>query len=294
VSRADSLSRSLLVTMTVFCFGLTLATPLLAFAAAPAKSAPDANGTLDLQTWAEGGQLIVVTAVAVPESVKLPTVVRVPVVEGATVQWVGEILGGDIGSDPERAYTIKKSPAGGRYAEFEIKQARTAQVDVWMSGLTASGDSVAGTFEWIQSVSSPSTSFSARVPPNSKDVVVSPKPSDQPSRNAEGESLYFGDPIPLKPGARQTVSFSYSQGAAANGASSAGGSANTVLYVLLAALVIAVVALAVVIGRQQEAGQSSPSVVSSRPPRERTSGSDAEQHQEAATSDDAWGFDDAD
>lgn len=293
MSRTGSLSRLLLVSMTVFCFGLTLATPLLAFAAVSAKSAPDANGTLDLQTWAEGGQLIVVTAVAVPESVKLPTVVRVPLVEGATVQWVGEILGGDIAADPERAYTIKKSPAGGQYAEFEIKSARTAQVDAWMSGLTTSGDSVAGTFEWIQSVSSPSTSFSVRVPPNSKDVVVSPKPSGQPSRNAEGESLYFGDPIALKPGSRQTVSFSYSQGAAANGASSAGGSANTVLYVLLAALVIAVVALAVVIRRQREAGQSSSSVASSRP-RERTSGGDAEQHEEGSESDDAWGFDDAD
>ena len=73
----------------------------------------------------------------VPETTKLPTTVRVPVPEGATVQWAGEVLGGDLSADPARTYKMIKSPVGGQYAEFTLgADAQSAQVDADMAAVT--------------------------------------------------------------------------------------------------------------------------------------------------------------
>jgi hypothetical protein len=289
----------------VACILLLAASPVTAHAAAATTPTPAANGTLDLQTWPEGGQLIIVTALEVPDTVKLPAIVRIPVVQGATVNWAGEVLGGDLNADPARKYVIKKSPAGGQYAEFTLEQTRSAQVDASMPGLTINGNSTTGTFEWIQSVSSPFTSFSVRVPPNSSGVVVSPQPSSLPQQNASGESLYSGDPMTLAPGARQKVSFTYTTGAAGAG-SSRTGSMNTLIFLLIAALIVAVVALVIVASRQRSGGAQPPAASGSRGTAKKasasTSGSGkrpaktpsppaADEPQEHDSEDDAWGFD---
>jgi hypothetical protein len=269
---------------------LTLVMPLVASAASVTTPTPVANGTLDLQAWPDSGQLIIVTAITVPESVRLPATVRVPVVEGATVQWAGEVLGGDLSADPERKYTMIKSPAGGQYAEFTLETTRSAQVDSSLPGLTVDGSKTTASFEWIQSVSSPFTSFSLRVPANSGNVVVSPKPSAAPEQNTAGETLYSGDPLTLAPGARQKVTLSYTAGAAgaAGGTSS---SLNTLIYVLGFALAVALVVLVVLIVRQRQGTGIAAPTASARRPSEKAAATKPSKAEEDGPDDDTWGFD---
>ena len=288
--RATGVLRTLVALAANLLVLAVLATPALAAAA----TAPEAGGTLDLQTWPDSGQLIVVTAVTVPDSVKLPTTVRVPVPAGATVQWAGEILGGELSADPERTYKMINSPTGGRYAEFTIEQTHTAQVDAAMPALTVAGDKTSAAFEWIQSVASPYTSFSVRVPGNASDVQISPKPSGPPEANSAGEQLYSGSPLQLKPGKKQAVTFSYSTAANVAPAAGSAGGLNTLVLVLVAALVVAVIALFVVLSRQKQGGSTPPPTPKSQrtqPPRPAAPVQPAEKS--GTASDDDWGFDDS-
>jgi hypothetical protein len=277
-------------TLAILCLAAALAVPASAFAAAAA--APDAGGNLDLQTWPESGQLIIVTAVSVPETAKLPATVRIPVPEGAVVQWAGEVLGGELSADPARPYKIIKSPAGGQYAEFTIEQTHTAQVDAAMPALTVNGAKTSATFEWIQAAASPFTSFSVRVPGSATDVNISPKPTGAPDTNAAGESLYSGDPLKLEPGAKQTVSFSYTTGASKP--ASPASSVDSLVIALGAALAVAIVALIVVVARQKR--ESAPAAEAPRQKRSASASTKAAEPKadSGSTSDSDWGFDDND
>lgn len=266
-----------------------LAAPTAALAAA--ATAPEAGGTLDLQAWPDSGQLIVITAVTVPEGVRLPVTVRVPVPEGAVVQWAGEILGGDLNADPARPYKIIKSPVGGQYAEFTLEQTRTAQVDADMPVVKVNGDVTSASFEWIQSASSPFTSFSVRVPGSASNVQISPQPSGQPETNAAGERLYSGDALKLEPGKKQAVAFSYSTGAVSPAASAGG--VGTLVFALSAALVVAIAVLIAVVIRQRRSTLPAPSVRQDRSFAATTRADSSEKApQPGPPSDDDWGFDD--
>ena len=215
--------------------------PASAFSAT--AKAPDAGGAIDLQTWVESGQLIIVTAITVPASTPLPATVRIPVPQGATVQWAGEILGGELSADPARPYKIVKSPVGGQYAEFSLEQTRSAQVDADMTTVTVNGASVAAAFEWIQATASPSTSFSLRVPAGASDVKFTPGPLGEPDTNADGERLYSGTGFKLDPGQTQPVALSYTTGVPGPAASSSG-SIDSLVFALVAALCVAIAVLA--------------------------------------------------
>ncbi len=237
---------------------VALASPLPAAAAKASgkqkQAAPQAGGTVDLQSWTENGQLVVVTSLSLLDTVKLPTVVRIPLATGATVQWAGEVLGGAVSADPQRSYKIKKSPVGGEYAEFSVSETRTAQIDCVVPGLSVAGDAVTGSFEWVQSAASPFTSFSVRTPPNSVNVQIKPAPVGAPETNQAGEKLYSSSPLALKPGQTQTVSFSYSALSART--TSTSGSSNTLLIALFAMLVVAIAVAGVLFVRHLQAGGS--------------------------------------
>jgi hypothetical protein len=265
---------------------------VLPTAAFCAPAAPQAGGPLDLQTWVESGQLIIVTAITIPEATKLPATVRVPVPDGANVQWAGEVLGGDLSADPARTYKMIKSPVGGQYAEFTLEQTRSAQVDADMKGVTIDGAVTSASFDWVQSVSSPSTSFSVRVPANASDVKFSPAPAGAPDTNASGERLYSGEAITLDPGETQPVSLSYSTGTSSAAPVQASGGLDSLVLVLVGALVVAVIVLVVVLARQRQgAAEPEPAATGKRAPSASAS-SAAKAPSATPPSDDDWGFDD--
>ncbi len=269
----------------------TLATATVAGAAA--AGAPEAGGDLDLQTWSESGQLIVVTAVTVPETVKLPTTVRIPVPEGATVQWAGEILGGELSADPARTYKVIQSPVGGQYAEFTLEQTRSAQVDSAMAVVKVEGGVTSAAFEWIQSVSSPLTSFSVRVPANASNPQITPPPSGQPDTNAAGERLYTANPVKLESGQKQPVSFSYST-AAAPPAGAAASSLDTLIFAIVAALAVALIALVVVLVRQRQGTTPTPPAPQKAAARASRTEAPAQAAPTSSSPEDGYGFDDVD
>jgi hypothetical protein len=256
--------RLLLSTALGLATAATLAAPV--FAAPAATSAPQsasastpvdaaAGGPIDLQIWpGQAGETAIITVVEVDAATKLPVTVRVPVVPGSTVEWVGEILGGTAEADVEVPYKLVQGQ-GGQFAEFTLTKSRRGQVDAIGFPLETSGDKVLLAVEYVQTVSSPLTTVSVRVPANVTKVKISPKPSGDPFDNADGESLYTLEPVALKPGEKQKISLSYSTIPPVE--PTPGSEANLVLIGLGIALVIAVIAMIVVINRRSTASAAS-------------------------------------
>jgi len=248
--------RSLATTIAGLLLTLAFAAPASALSA----KAPAAGGPLDVQAWPENGTLVVVTALTIPETTQLPVTVRIPVPAGAQIQWAGEVLGGDPAADPGREYKVKKSPAGGQYAEFTVETTRVVQLDSYLPVIKTDGANVSAAFDWIQSVTSPSQTFSIRAPKGATNVVITPKSSGTPETNAAGETLYPGDSLQLKVGSTTPVSLAYTQGSTATAGTitSTSGKSQSLLYFIFATLVVAAGILLVVLVKQRERANAAP------------------------------------
>lgn len=181
-------------------------------------SAPLVQGPYSVQIGpnqdpGQPGKVIVILSINLDPSIQLPARVRIPIPPGATVAWAGEVLGGDIGADPQRTYTLHDGAGGAQYAEFTLTQSRRGQVDTIAGPLTIKGTSVSAQLSFVQSVPSTSTEFAVRIPPNVSDVKIDPKPSGAPETNSSGESLYYIGAQTLPIGTNLGMSISYTQGA---------------------------------------------------------------------------------
>ena len=238
------------VVVCALALALAFALPTHAFAAG---STPVANGVLELQAWPENGSLVVVVALTAPPTVALPVTVRIPVPAGAQVQWTGEVLGGDPNLDPSRVYKIKTSPVGGRYAEFTLETTRAAQMDSVLPVLKTTGSDMSAAFDWIQSVSSPSMTFSVRVPTGATNVRIAPQPSAAPDVGSGGQTLYSGDPMSLTPGSKTAVSVAYTLGAATGATPASANRGSSLIYFVVSALAVVAGILVVVLIKRREA-----------------------------------------
>lgn len=210
-----------------------------------------ATGALDVQFWpgSDPGQSVVICGLTLDESVKLPAKVRIPIPNDATVQWAGEVLGGDPNADPSREYQLVQG-TGGLYVEFMVSVSRVAQVDLAGPGLTVAGDNVSVKFDWVQSVETSGTAFAVRFPKGVSRVKISPTPVGDPATNTDGESLYTLPVTPLKAGDSLPVTISYS-----TKVKKARSSTELLLFGLVAALAVAVVALIVATRVQRMAAE---------------------------------------
>jgi len=229
------------------------AVPASALAAAP----PLATGPLTVQIGPgeEASQTIAIVGVTVADSVKLPVRVRLPVPVGATVQWAGQILGGDPDNDPQQAVLLATGAGGARYDEITLTKSHIGQIDTNLGPLTLSGDSVSAQVAFVQSVPSTSTVFSVRLPAGVSNVAISPAPAGAPEVNSSGESLYVLGTAPLATGAKLSVGVSYSTAAASGAAGSggSGGSSSTpVIIVLIVALAAVLISLVFVLQRSAQ------------------------------------------
>lgn len=227
------------------------ATPKSATASAPVEAA--AGGPIDLQIWpGQAGKTAIITVVEVDAKTKLPVTVRVPVTPGTTVEWAGEILGGPAASDIEQPFKLVQGQSG-QFAEFTLTKSHRGQVDAIGFPLEMSGDKVLLAVEYVQSVSSPLTAISVRLPANISKAKITPKPTGDPVDNADGESLYTIEPKAMKPGDKQTITISYSTVPPVEPAP--GSDLNPVLIGLGVALAVAVIAMIVVV-RRRPSGES--------------------------------------
>jgi hypothetical protein len=229
-----------------FLLCVSIVVPSTCFAASP-----QATGALDYQIWMapEPGKAIVLVSSTIPQTVELPATVRIPIPAGMTVEWAGELGGGDASSDIERPYTVGEG-SGGQYAEFEIQQFRQAQIDVSGKTIPVGVGEVKASFGFVQAVPSDQAGFSVRVPAGASNVKITPKPVGNPETNQAGESLYTLAGKQLKLGDTTTIEVAYKVGAAT---SSGGGSGatGTVVAVLVFGLLLAVVALVVALRRSR-------------------------------------------
>ena len=258
--------RTLRLTATVFlAFALALvfsasalgasATSTSASASASTPVDAAAGGPVDFQIWpGQAGKTAMITVVEVDAKTKLPVTVRVPVAPGATVEWAGEIMGGPAESDIQRPYKLVQGQ-GGQFAELTLTTSHRGQVDAVGFPLKVSKDLATVSVEWVQSVSSPLTTTSVRIPAGVSKVKISPKPEGDPVKNVDGELLYTLKSQSYKPGEKQTIEISYSTIPPVEPAP--GSELTPVLIGLGIALVIAVIAVVILVRRQSTGVQTS-------------------------------------
>lgn len=230
-------------------------TPITALAPRSAiPSAPVAIPSLEVQVWPSGepSKTVMIISASVPDSVKLPVTLKVPVPQGADVIWVGEVLGGDPAADPYRQTQMVQA-AGGRYVRFELSQSHTAQMELTGFPPVVNGDRVVAKVEWLQTAEASQTGFSVRLPAAVTDVTISPTPEGRPQSNESAESLYALPTKVLKVGQKQAINIDYSTGIVNPGSSA--NTPSTLLIGLGVALVVAVAGLAVVIARGRRSAE---------------------------------------
>lgn len=219
-------------------------------------TAPLATGATEVQFWmaAKPSEAVAIVSLSVPGSVRLPATVRLPLVEGMVVDWVGEISGGDAAQDVQRAYVTKKGN-GGSYVEFVLSEFPTAQVDLSGKAHTQKGDEISAVFDFVQSTVSSETVISVRTPALATDVRIDPEPVGEPAKSELGESLYVLPALEMKPGDSTTVEVTYAM--QLPGVSGSGDAINTLIGVLAAIAVAAIIAL-VIVSRRSSSRRNEP------------------------------------
>ncbi len=208
-------------------------------------------GVVDYQVWMapEPGAAIVIVSVELSADASLPATVRLPVPTGMTVDWAGEVVGGDPSGDIERAFVLKDGD-GGQYAEFEVTERRMAQIDVSGKQFAPAVLKVDIGFDLVHSVQADEYGFSVRIPSGVTDVKIEPAPVGTPEKTELGEALYTLKSEKHAPGEVTHVRVAYRTLAPGEESMSA---TNTVLLVLGGAAFVAIAVLMFVMGRQRAA-----------------------------------------
>ena len=224
---------------------------------APVAATPYSGGSLEVQIWPQADsniptQAVVISDVQLPSTTKLPATVRIPVVPGSQVMWAGEALGGSPDADPQRPFKLVDA-AGGKYAEFVISKSLRGQIDSVGIPLSFSGDEVKVSVNWIQSTEASSVVFTVRFPAGSSRIQTDPKATGTPQTNMAGESLYGLPQMTLAPGARKTITASYSTNPSGDTAMSQ--NTKWAIYAVLGGLLLlAIVVLVILAVRRRGSG----------------------------------------
>jgi hypothetical protein len=260
-----------LATLAAACCLLAPATAAAAAAAQPPAAA--APPTLEVELWPDRQQrLTSLTVMArLPEKAALPATVRLPLPEGATITWSGEIdIADDTGaSDTSQTPGIVET-AGGRAVDLVARKSRLVQYEAVLGRSVHTGDKVTTVLVWTQTVPTGSVTFSSRVPLEATQVKVTPPPAGDPQKDEQlGQMLYTLAPQDLKPGQRFALQVEYQLASGARppqGTTPAGGGTMSgpggIPIWLLVLLVVAVAMLPVLVGvqrrRRAAAGEAPP------------------------------------
>jgi hypothetical protein len=190
------------------------------------------------------GTLLIVNAVLDPATT-LPQEVAIPVPEGATLLWSGEILGGDPAGDPQRATTTSEVD-GVQVHTLTLEQSHTAQLELLLSGPSVSGDRLNASVSWTNVGEEIPVTASVIAEAGASDIVIEPARAGDVQTNDVGQTLHPLERKRLAAGESYVIDVSWTRGAAAAGGGG-GASSSSLLPWVLGALVVTVVALAVVV-----------------------------------------------
>jgi hypothetical protein len=154
------------------------------------------------------GETLVVVGVTLPEKVKLPATVRIPIIPGSELGWAGEVASTTAEADVRVEPRVVKG-VGGDYAEFEVKTFHRAQIELSGLAYASKGTKVSGEVEFVQTAPADVTAFALRVPATASKLKIDPQPRGEPRKNSAGESLYTLPSKELKLGQKVKVTFSF-------------------------------------------------------------------------------------
>ncbi len=145
----------------------------------------------------ESGGLMIVSG-ELPESTKLPAAVKLSAPSGSTVQWAGEILGGDVSADPTVKYEVATEGDSDVYS-FTLAQSRIGQVEV-LAPSAATQTATGGTadFSWTAPAAAKKLVLNVRVPQGAKltgpadGITSAPGPSGLLVSSARGDRRQAG------------------------------------------------------------------------------------------------------
>ena len=233
------------------CAVLSVVFAVALFSASVASARPASWQQVDVTVLPdESGGMMLVSG-ELPESVKLPAEAELSVPAGSTLQWIGEILGGDPSADPELTYT-KSTVDGSDVYLFKLTKSRTAQIEVPVQGAAAfDGTNYVSSIKWSATQDVPRVRLSMRVPENAQIV--------QPSDGAvlmPGDSdyrLYAKSFDGVKAGDEPQLSFSYQAAASPAAGQSAASTGSTAPAIIILVGLAAAAAFVLAI-RQKMAG----------------------------------------
>ncbi|MHB9003681.1 MAG: hypothetical protein ACYC6C_06410 [Coriobacteriia bacterium] len=243
------------VTSLMYRFALVVlfATAVICFTVPLALAAPVSLEDTEIwvQLWPEGepGTNVVIIGATLPEGTSLPATVQLPIPEGSTIYWAGEIVSPDATADIERDYTVVDT-GNGKAAEITVETTLSVQVDVTYGTIQIDGNDLISKFQWMQSVPSSGTMFSVLVPRGTGDVSIEPAAPGEPRENEAGERLYTLSPAVLQPGSTYPITVTYRRAGVTGDASQ---TIPVVLWAVGALLAIAVIALFVALSKQRTA-----------------------------------------
>lgn len=231
------------------CFATLIAAGLLFSSLAAAAPVSLEDSEMWVQLWPEGepGTNVLIIGVDLPEGTQFPATVQLPVPDGATVFWAGEIVGPDPSTDIAREFNVVETETG-KVVEFTVESTTAVQYDATYGTIVVDGNDLISTLDWRQSVKSSSTAFAVLTPAGTGDVEITPAPPGDPQENERGERLYTLSTALLGPGDDYQIKVVYRRAGVKDLDDPATG---TVLWVLGGLLVAAVVALAVTVVAQK-------------------------------------------
>lgn len=246
-----------LVTLTMLLAWLLGAGPLAlaqdasATAGSVAATAPLALGDLSAELWPDlEGKTMVVVGLSLPETVPLPARVQIPLPAGATVDWVGEIMGPTPDKDIVRQYQ-RLTGKGGDYIELTLESTRVAQYEASYKAPGNDDGVFRSTLDWVQSVPARTLFLAARTSSRMVDVVITPAPEQAaPEFNEANERLYLVKSVTSpKPGSAVSFTVAYRTGAAQEPGSQQGGSSP---IIVIAGVLLAVAVLGLIVALRMQ------------------------------------------
>lgn len=243
-----SLYRGILVALTL---------SIVLLSASAAVAAPASWQSVDITLHDEQPSPVMLVSGTLAPSAKLPADVQIAVPSGGQLQWAGEILGGPADQDPEVKYAVASKDGMDVYS-FTLKQARTAQVEVVMSGaIQSDATGRAAAIKWIADQDVPVVNISARIPQGSQIAV--PAEGAQTVPGPTGFSYYQKTVKNVSAGDAVSLSFGYAppavQPGAATGATGGVGD-NTALVIVIAVFAVAILFVGTAISRKMKRSEA--------------------------------------
>jgi len=226
------IKRFLALTCLSFLFAASVGVP----AALAAPVATWESVSLNVGSGADGSVLIV--AGVLPDATKLPATVELAAPTGSTLQWAGEILGGDASADIEVA-TTKSQRDGQDIYTFTLTKSRNAQLEVTtQSPIAVNGDVYTVTFSQPAWTDVRSAGVAIQIPvsarltePATETAGLAAGPTGFQYYQQEFTGVKKGDPL--------AVSFSYTLAASTPGAATTTGTGGPLVPIVLVAIALA-------------------------------------------------------